>query len=37
MAEAAEIGAVVAFLASQQAAFLTGINLLVDGGHSRGV
>lgn len=37
MAEAAEIGAVVAFLASRQAAFLTGVNLLVDGGHSRGV
>ena len=37
MAEASEIGAVVAFLASRQAAFLTGINLLVDGGHTRGV
>ncbi len=37
MAEAAEIGAVIAFLASQPAAFLTGVNLLVDGGHSRGI
>ena len=37
MAEPGEIGAVVAFLASQPAAFLTGINLLVDGGHSRGI
>ena len=37
MADASEIGAVVTFLASRQAAFVTGINLLVDGGHSRGV
>lgn len=37
LAEASEIGAVVAFLASRQAAFLTGVNLLVDGGHSRGI
>ncbi len=32
-----EIGAVVAFLASGQAAYINGVNLLVDGGISRGI
>lgn len=32
-----EIAAVVAFLASEQAAYLTGVTLLVDGGRYRGV
>jgi 3-oxoacyl-[acyl-carrier protein] reductase len=37
MAEPEEIGAVVAFLCSQPAAYVNGVNLLVDGGHVRGV
>lgn len=37
MAEPEEIGSVVAFLCSQRAAFVSGINLLVDGAHSRGI
>jgi 3-oxoacyl-[acyl-carrier protein] reductase len=32
-----EIGNVVAFLASEQASFVTGVNLLVDGGAARGI
>lgn len=37
MAEPEEIGAVIAFLCSAPAAFLTGENLLVDGGQTRGI
>jgi 3-oxoacyl-[acyl-carrier protein] reductase len=32
-----EIGSVVAFLASEQAAYINGVNLLVDGGQSKGI
>jgi 3-oxoacyl-[acyl-carrier protein] reductase len=32
-----EIGNVVAFLASEQASFVNGVNLLVDGGAARGI
>jgi 3-oxoacyl-[acyl-carrier protein] reductase len=34
---AAEIGDVVAFIASQQASYINGVNLLVDGGAARGI
>jgi 3-oxoacyl-[acyl-carrier protein] reductase len=37
MAEPEEIGAVVAFLCSQPAAFVNGVNLVVDGAHTRGI
>lgn len=37
LAEPEEIGAVVAFLCSEQAAFVNGVNLLVDGGQDRGI
>jgi 3-oxoacyl-[acyl-carrier protein] reductase len=37
MATTAEIAAAVAFLCSQQAAYITGTNLLVDGGLTRGL
>jgi 3-oxoacyl-[acyl-carrier protein] reductase len=37
MAKAEEVGAVVAFLCSQQAAYVTGTSLLVDGGATRGL
>jgi 3-oxoacyl-[acyl-carrier protein] reductase len=36
-ADADEIGAVVAFLCSQPAAFVNGVNLVVDGAHTRGI
>jgi 3-oxoacyl-[acyl-carrier protein] reductase len=36
-AKAEEIGAVVAFVCSQPAAFLNGINLVVDGAHTQGI
>jgi 3-oxoacyl-[acyl-carrier protein] reductase len=36
-ADAGEIGAVVAFLCSEQAAFVNGVNLVVDGAHTRGI
>jgi len=32
-----EIGSVVAFLASEQAAYINGVNLLVDGSAAKGV
>ena len=32
-----EIGNVIAFLASEQAAYINGVNLLVDGGMARGI
>jgi 3-oxoacyl-[acyl-carrier protein] reductase len=37
MAEPEEIGAVVAFLCSERAAFVNGVDLLVDGAHTRGI
>jgi 3-oxoacyl-[acyl-carrier protein] reductase len=37
LAEPEEIGAVVAFLCSQPAGYVNGVNLLVDGGHVRGI
>lgn len=37
MAHAEEIGAVAAFLCSTQAAFVSGINLVVDGAHTKGI
>lgn len=37
MAEPEEIGAAVAFLCSERAAFVNGVNLLVDGAHTRGI
>jgi len=37
LAEPEEIGSVVAFLCSERAAYVSGINLLVDGGQARGI
>jgi 3-oxoacyl-[acyl-carrier protein] reductase len=37
LAAAEEIGAAITFLCSQQAAYVTGVNLLVDGGITRGL
>jgi len=37
LAEPEEIGAVVAFLCSEPAAFVNGVNLVVDGGQGRGI
>jgi 3-oxoacyl-[acyl-carrier protein] reductase len=37
MAEPEEIGVVVAFLCSERAAFINGVDLLVDGAHTRGI
>jgi len=37
LAEPEEIGAVVAFLCSEPAAFVNGVNLIVDGGQGRGI
>jgi len=37
MAEPEEIGAVVAFLCSERAAFVNGVDLTVDGAHTRGI
>jgi 3-oxoacyl-[acyl-carrier protein] reductase len=37
LAEPEEIGAVVAFLCSEPAAFVSGVNLVVDGGQGRGI
>jgi len=37
LAEPEEIGAVVAFLCSDPAAFVNGVNLIVDGGQGRGI
>ena len=37
LAKPEEIGAVVAFLCSEPAAFVSGVNLVVDGAHTRGI